>query len=241
MEAAPRTEAQQSAIDPAPDIERVRLELQASRDREMVLSNELAHRVRNILAITRALFIRTVDTADTLEHAADHFRGRLDALARYHWRMASAPQAEFDLETMIFDELLTVTFASDLRTSVVGPEVRLRQKTAEMMGLALHELATNSIKYGALAEDEGIGRLRVSWTLEDSLLAFEWAETGISIVTLAPMHSGFGREFIEQALPFQLGAESSFNIVPGGLVVRISLPLLANLMDEVVPVPKDID
>lgn len=232
MDAAPRVEAQQGAADFVPEIEGIRRELQASRDREQLLLNELAHRVRNILAITRSLFSRTVDTAGTLEHAADHFRGRLDALARYHARTASSPHAAFDLETMVFDELLTVSMPDDPRISVVGPEIGLRGAAAELMGLAVHELAVNSIKFGVLASEDGAGRLRVSWTVERSKLTFEWVERGVPIVTTAPMRSGFGREFIEQALPFQLGAESSFEIIPGGLVVCLRIPLTPPTVTE---------
>jgi len=240
METASRPEGQRGVVDTTSDIERMRRELQASRDRELALRNELAHRVRNILAITRSLFSRTVETAATLEHATDHFRGRLDALARYHGRTASTPDSEFDLEMMVSDELLTVTLATDTRVSVVGPTVLMRHTQAEVMGLALHELAINSIKFGVLADDQGQGRLRVRWSIEDSVLAFEWSETGISIVTPAPMRKGFGRQFIEQALPFQIGANSSFEVVPGGIIVRIDVPLSENSRADALEAAKDL-
>lgn len=108
------------------------------------------------------------------------------------------------------------------------------------MGLALHELAINSIKFGVLADDQGQGRLRVRWSIEDSVLAFEWSETGISIVTPAPMRKGFGRQFIEQALPFQIGANSSFEVVPGGIIVRIDVPLSENSRADALEAAKDI-
>ena len=93
-----------------------------------------------------------------------------------------------------------------------------------MLALAVHELATNSVKFGALSG--GGGRLAVRWSIaaeEPRRLSIEWIETGVAVVAAAPIHSGFGREYIEQALPYQLDATTSFELRPGGLTCRISL------------------
>jgi len=197
------------------------LALDAVRAREAALRNELEHRVRNALAITRSVFLRTMDNAGTVEDARDHFVGRLDALARYNARIAIDSQPRFDLETMIWDELLSMALGSDERIEVTGPEVLLHQRAAGLIGLALHELATNSVKFGVLGDPAAGGRLHVRWEMRGPLVHFEWVETGVPIVASAPIGSGFGRDFIENALPYQLDADTHFEFVPGGLICRM--------------------
>lgn len=195
--------------------------LRAGREREAVLRRELDHRVKNMLAITRSVFARTMENACSLDHARDHFNGRLDVLSRYHGRLAAMPDGGFDLETMIWDELMVFSSAGDGRIVVQGPAVHFTHLIAQAIGLALHELATNSVKFGVLSEPAGSGRLRITWDEQDGRVRFSWAETGVPIIASAPIEAGFGREFIEQALPYQLGAETEFRLVPGGLICGI--------------------
>jgi two-component sensor histidine kinase len=217
---------------PVADFDRVLAErdaltraLDASRAREALLTNELQHRVRNVLAIVRSLFTRTSEAAASLEDVINHFPGRLDAVARYQARSASLADLAFDLEEMIRDELLVFAFSNDPRIEIIGPEVGLEARVAEVMGLALHELTTNSVKYGVLAAQSGAGQLSISWTVTDRRLAFLWVESGIPIVSSAPTRCGFGRDYLEQALPYQIGADAVFAAVPGGVRWQISLPM----------------
>lgn len=199
----------------------VQAALRASIAREVTLRRELEHRVRNALAITRSVFQRTMDNSASVEDARDHFTGRLDAIARYRARFVTSRDGAFDLETMIWDELMVFASANDPRVEVSGPAVRLAHDVADSIGLALHELATNSVKHGVLGGPAGTGRLRIGWREEAGRAHLEWAETGVPIVASAPIASGFGREFIEQGLAYQLGAETAFDLIPGGLVCRI--------------------
>jgi two-component sensor histidine kinase len=187
---------------------------------------ELRHRVLNVLAVVRSIFSRTIDNADSLDHVADHFRGRLDSLA--HLQFAGSPRG-FNLEDMIHDALMVYVVIDDPRVTVTGPETWLNDRTAETVGLAIHELATNSIKFGVLSPSTGRGALRISWAKQNEILSFEWLETGIAIVSAAPLRSGFGREYIEQALPYQTGGESSFELSPGRLRCTFSVPLSETL------------
>jgi len=197
------------------------LALDAAQAREAALRNELQHQVRNTLAITRSVFLRTMDKAESIEDARDHFVGRLDALAHYHARLAIGSQPRFDLETMIWNELLSIALSSDERIEVAGPEVLLQRRVAGLIGLALHELATNSVKFGVLGGPSAGGRLQVRWVMAGQLVQLEWAESGVPIVASAPIGSGFGRDFIENALPYQLNGDAHFEFVPGGLIYRI--------------------
>jgi two-component system CheB/CheR fusion protein len=196
--------------------------LHASQQREAALRRELAHQVRNALSITRSVFSRTMDNAPSIEHARDHFSGRLDALARYQGRFAATPTSDLDLEVMVRDELMVFASGGDQRIEVAGPSVRLAPGEAAVIGLALHELATNSVKFGVLGEPASKGWLRITWTRQDKRVRLEWAESGVPIIATAPIASGFGREYIEQAVPYQLGAETSFELAPGGIVCWIS-------------------
>ncbi|WP_242095749.1 sensor histidine kinase [Sphingomonas sp. CROZ-RG-20F-R02-07] len=210
------------STDMAGQLAAAHLALDAARAREAALRTELEHRVRNTLAITRSVFLRTMDNAETVEHARDHFVGRLDTLARYNARLAIGSQPRLDLETMIWDELLSMALGSDERIEVTGPEVLLQQRVAGLIGLALHELATNSVKFGVVGHPSAGGRLRVRWENKGQSVQLEWAESGVPIVASAPIGSGFGRDFIENALPYQLNADTRFEFVPGGLICRIA-------------------
>jgi two-component sensor histidine kinase len=202
-------------------------ERRQSREREAILCAELQHRLRNMLGIIRSVFSRTMETAASLDEAADHFRGRLDTVARHQSQFTRAPGRTVDLEALLRDELLTFGFSDGERVSIAGPAVRLPHEFAEMVGLAMHELATNSVKFGALGGDKG--RLAIAWAVADEdgarRLALEWAESGVPVLASAPLRTGFGREFIEQALPYQIDATTSFDLRPGGLLCRINLAL----------------
>jgi two-component sensor histidine kinase len=191
--------------------------------REAALERELQHRVRNMLAIIRSVFTRTIETAETLQSAADHFTGRLDTLGRYQSLLARRPDGVVDLEMLVWDELLTLGFDGSSRVAVRGSTVLLPLKVAELVGIAVHELATNAVKFGALSVHDG--RLAVSWEIspETMGLSLKWVETGVAVVASAPLRTGFGREYIEAALPYELNAKTSFELRPGGLLCQIDV------------------
>ena len=192
----------------------LRAELRAAQERERQLAGALQNRVRNNLAALRSIFSRTVDAGTDLVEVADHFRGRMDAIGRYQLGAGDFALRGFDLDAIVRDEL--IVFATDqARIDIGGPPVRLNDRTAEALALGVHELATNSIKFGVLGDPGGGGRLSVRWTVHDERLTFVWHETGVSVVAPAPLPYGFGREFIEQGLPYQIGANTSFTLTPG--------------------------
>jgi uncharacterized membrane protein len=112
---------------------------------------------------------------------------------------------------------------------VSGPSVRLRGRGAEIMGLAFHELVTNSLKFGALAAAGA--RTQISWEIhrkeKDSWLRFRWIETQAPSLSQDTPRRGFGRELIEQTLPYELAARTQFELTQGGLLCTIDLPLNA--------------
>jgi two-component sensor histidine kinase len=195
------------------------------RDREALLRNELQHQVRNMLAIIRSIFSRTVASGGSAEDLADHFQGRLDAISRYQVARAHAPSGTVDLEQILRDELQSFQFGDDPTIEISGPRVRLRHDVAQVMALALHELVTNSIKFGVLAAVDDRGRLNTHWSLVGGMLHFSWAETGVPVVMSAPVRRGFGRSFLEEGLPYQIGAATRFELRPGGVLCEIEVPM----------------
>lgn len=198
---------------------------QAGRDREALLRNEFEHRVRNTLSIIRSVFSRTIDAGGSVEDIADHFHGRLSAIARYQTMQSHLPDGRTDFEQIIRDELQNFEFGYAPRIVVAGPPLRVPNDLAQMLALAVHELATNAIKFGALAPNNARGDLHAQWSATESVLHFTWVETGIPIVTTAPPRYGFGREFIEEALPYQVHARTRFDLRPGGVACEIMVPL----------------
>ncbi|MCJ8517424.1 two-component sensor histidine kinase [Pseudorhizobium tarimense] len=108
--------------------------------------------------------------------------------------------------------------------------MRLRSRAIQTFALALHELATNAVKYGALSAPEG--HLTIRWRIEHEgdapLLSLEWLETGVDdmpAVDAAPLGSGYGRELIERALPYQLKARTTYEMGEDGIRCTIRAPI----------------
>jgi two-component sensor histidine kinase len=210
-------------------LDAVTLELRSDRERESALRGELQRRARNVLAIIRSVFSRTVASGGAMEDVADHFRGRLEVLARYQQSRISRPTGTLDLEMMIRDELHDFQFGDDPRITIAGSPTALHHDQAQSLGLALHELVTNALKFGALAH--AAGRLRIGWSVADGMLSLHWREAGVAVLAVAPLHYGFGREVIEQGLPYQLGATTAFTLRPGGLHCTIGFSPTADTAD----------
>jgi len=201
---------------------------QEAMARQQTLVAELQHRVRNILSIVRYVFTRTMEMTRDTEDAARHFRGRLDALARTQVVVTQSPGGRADLDTLVRDELFSVGQSEGARISIGGPDVGLDAVAAENLGLALHELTMNAVKYGALLSPTAT--LSITWDVEQTpegrrQLALTWQERGLPLVPLTGRRSGFGRELIESALPYTLGAQTNLEFGPGSVCCRIFLEL----------------
>jgi PAS domain S-box-containing protein len=208
-------------------------DLRELQEHQAVLVAELQHRTRNLIAVVRSLADRTLADSPFL----DQFRGRLAALARVQGlfsRKEAGQKATFD--ELIRMELtgLGAIDAEGHRPQVTldGPKgVRLRSAMVQTLALALHELATNAVKYGALARPEG--RLVVRWRVEhgadaEAQLQVVWQESGVAVPLGPegqPLRKGYGRELIERALPYQLGARTTYALTPEGVRCTITLPL----------------
>jgi PAS domain S-box-containing protein len=202
-------------------------DLRRLQDRQQILLAELQHRVRNILAITRSMVSRSNDGERSTEEYVHHLLGRIGALARTQVLLTRAVGQPVDLENLIRDELVSQV-ASEEQFSLQGDDVALSPKAAEVLTLAIHELVTNAIKYGALTRAGG--HIRIGWIVEErgshNWLVLDWKETGVAIVDAAPRRRGFGAELISRRIPYELKGHGSVELKPGGVESRIEFPLI---------------
>jgi two-component system CheB/CheR fusion protein len=201
--------------------------LRESERQARLLLTELQHRVRNTLAVIRSICRRTAAASETAEDYAMHLDGRIDAFARVQSAVTRDPAAGLDLEMLVADGLLALgAHEGEQVTGITGPKVRLKPKAAETIALVIHELATNAMKYGALAVDQG--RITIEWGVDridgERRLVFRWIETGVRLSGEKPQRRGFGTELIERTLAYELDGTASLEFRPGGLHCIISLP-----------------
>ena len=194
-----------------------------AEEHQRALVAELQHRVRNVLAMIRSVVRRTSPTSRNVPEFVQHLEGRIDAMARTQVLLTRSPQ-RVDLEEIIRDEMLAQT-AQEPKYRVSGPSVSLAPNAAEVLTLALHELATNSVKYGVLGQEEG--ELRISWALREEedrpWLSLTWRETGLSLD--GEHRPGFGTELITRRIPYELGGRSDMAFDATALTVRVDFPL----------------
>jgi two-component system CheB/CheR fusion protein len=197
-----------------------------------VLVGELQHRTRNLLSVVRSVAGRTLANSDSLEAFQKRFEARLKALARVNGLLSRLEEGDrITFDELVEAELAGHGLASGDRVSLKGPRgVPLRSATVQTLALALHELLTNATKYGAFSQPEG--RLDISWHLLDAggepRLRVDWRESGVAIAAtegVADGGGGYGRELIERALPYQLDAETRYDLRSDGLRCSITLPI----------------
>ncbi|MEP7246240.1 MAG: HWE histidine kinase domain-containing protein [Gammaproteobacteria bacterium] len=209
----------------------------AERRYELMLA-ATEHRVRNSLSLIRSLIRRTSSHRPFDDDYASHLEGRIDALSRTQTLVMRGPDAGVDLEELVTAELLAHV-AREPRARVGGPAVRLKSRAAETLGLALHELATNAVKFGALSVPHG--QITVSWTRETQWetpsVQLRWIESGVSIDPSAQRRKGFGLEVLERTLPYELRGASTLQFEDGGVRCTIDIPLSPDNIGGGKPVP----
>ena len=193
---------------------------QAEAHRELLVA-ELNHRVKNTLALVQAIANQTFKGAVSSAEERHAFDGRLVALARAHSLLTQANWENASLEDLAVDAL-QVREANAQRVSLSGPRILLAPRQALAIGMALHELFTNAVKYGALSNDAG--RIELTWSRSDEpqpRLKIVWRERGGPPVA-APKHRGFGSLLLERTLAGDLDGDVSTEFRPEGLVCVIA-------------------
>lgn len=203
-------------------------ELRQARDRHKLLVAELQHRTRNLIGVVRSLASMTARESSDLGSFQAHFAERLEALSRAQGLLSRAEAEPITLGALIRVELgaLGSSGFAD-RVTVQGPEVRLKNSVVQTFALAIHELATNALKHGALRT--AAGRLAVSWSLQagssgESTLRLQWQELNSEPTRACATQAGYGRELLEQMLPYVLDAKTVYEITAAGAQCTIELP-----------------
>ena len=184
-----------------------------------ILGREAEHRAKNVFATVQAIVHLTqADQPDTLKRA---IQGRIQALANVHALFAKSQWVGAHLGSIVNQELAPYLQEGSTRVRSSGPSVLLAPDRAQTMTVALHELATNAAKYGALSTPEG--RVDVEWSLTDQTLALRWMETGGPSV-MPPKRQGFGTRVLQSMLG-QINGDMHCDWQQAGLVCEITLPM----------------
>lgn len=212
-------------------------ELRKLQARQQILVTELQHRTFNLMGMVRSMADATVRSSSNLEEFTPKFVDRVDALARVQRLLSRLEEGDrVFLDELIRSELSAVGAFSDGDERVIlqGPSrVALHSSTVQTLAMVIHELTTNAVKYGALKQPGA--RLHVGWRLDRSnrdgkpWLHIDWYEAGVTMppADAVPRGTGQGRTLIEEALPYQLQARTTYIMSPDGVKCSISLPIPA--------------
>jgi PAS domain S-box-containing protein len=193
-------------------------ERKEAEERQAMLAREVDHRAKNALALVQSIIRLT--RGDDMTRYVEAVEGRISSLSRAHSLLAHSRWQGAALRGLVEDEL--APYRSDPKQVVRGgPNVVLKPAAAQSLGLALHELATNAAKYGALSSRSG--HVDVLWSLQGGNLAIEWVETGGPLVK-APTSRGFGTQIIVVGIEKQLGGQVKFDWDSSGLRCTVSIP-----------------
>ncbi len=209
-------------------------ERRSAQERQELMIAELNHRVRNILSLVRGLVTQSKDSATSLEEFAGVLGGRIQALARAHDQITNLNWAPVALRSLVESEAGAYLGSRAGRIRLGGPDVALDPKAFATLALVVHEMMTNSAKYGALADSTG--QVEVDWRLDQgSRLIIEWKESGGPPVQ-PPSRRGFGTTIIERSIPFDLNGDAELRFDLLGVQAKFVVP--ANYVQFTQPAAK---
>ncbi len=194
-------------------------ERKRAEERQFLLAREVDHRAKNTLAVV--LSVLRLTRAPTIEAFITAVEGRVHAMAATHNLLSSTRWEGADLRKIVEEEMAPYHATHRQRVITDGPAVVLLPATAQAMALALHELATNAAKYGALSTDAGI--LNARWRVRDDALVLDWIESG-GPATAEPARLGFGLTIVRSSIEAQFRGGVSYDWRPEGLHCRLSIP-----------------
>ncbi len=203
-------------------------ERKVNQKRQELLTHEVHHRTKNLFAVVHSVVARSFADKRTVEEARSAVLNRLHALANAHVMLIEKDWRGADMAEIVHSEMSP--YAG--RVTIEGPSVVLAAKAAQNFALALHELATNAAKYGALSNTTG--RVHISWSLDNANRAFcfRWQERGGPPV-LAPERKGFGSAVLEQVMAEQFDEPPQIEFAPKGIFYQLNGSLDAIAPDEV--------
>lgn len=209
-------------------------ERRLAEERQALLLHELNHRVKNTLATVQSVASLTRRSAESSDPAAwNAFMDRLHGMAKTHDLLTATQWQGALLEDVLRNELEPYQDAMRQRIRLHGPKINLQPGAVLALGLAVHELATNAVKYGSLSVPDG--KVHVMWALTSGscqpALLVEWVESGGPPVK-KPERQGFGSKLIQRGLAQQLGGEIKLDFAPSGIRCVITFPLSTMAADQ---------
>jgi light-regulated signal transduction histidine kinase (bacteriophytochrome) len=190
-------------------------------EQQKLLIAELNHRVRNILALIRALIGQTNRESVSVMDFVGTLDSRVQSLARAHDQLTAEQWGPGHLHDLLTTEASAYLSGEAQRLVIDGPDVTIAPNAFTVMALVFHELVTNAAKYGALSDS---GSVHVGWAMDDDgNLAIDWEETGGPAVQ-APERRGFGTTIIHDSIPHELGGEARVEYRTAGLRAHFVLP-----------------
>ncbi len=186
-------------------------------ERQVLLAREVDHRARNALAVIQSIIRLT--RAKSVDDYVEAIEGRIKALSRAHTLLSDSRWHGADLATLVAEELAPYRAGDKIKFE--GPDISLQPATAQGLALALHELATNAAKYGALSSPTG--KIDLDWQLQGDALTLRWAENGGPSI-VQPSSRSFGLKVIVASIEQQLGGTASFDWDPKGLRCEVAIP-----------------
>lgn len=193
-----------------------------SQERQELLIAELNHRVRNILNLIQALVNQSRSEARSVPEFTEMVGGRIHALARAHDQITRQGWEASSIKQLIHTEVEAYLGDSTNRVIVLGPDALLRPESFTSLALVIHEMATNSAKYGALIDKRGTIEIKLE-QLPENGLAMHWREIGGPPVK-APLRRGFGSTVIERSVPFELGGTADIRFELTGVEATFTIP-----------------
>ncbi|TXM72497.1 PAS domain-containing protein [Methylobacterium sp. WL69] len=211
-------------------------ERKRAEEHQRLLTGELQHRVKNTLAMVQAIASQTFRNAADLEAAREAFSARLISLGRAHDILTQSSWTQAPIADVVDGALAVHRGEAASRIRASGPNVPLSAKAALALALALHELATNATKYGAIANEAGTIDLRWHVVHEGVAPRFcmTWSEQGGPPILVQPSRRGFGSRLIERSFAAEVGGEVRLTYAPTGLTCRLeaSLASMQEASDE---------
>lgn len=188
-------------------------------ERQLLLAREVDHRARNALAVVQAIVRLT--QAPTKQGYVTAVEGRIHALSQAHNLLSETRWQGAEIARLVSEELAPYR-STEGRVTMSGPSVFLSSEKAQNLALALHELATNSAKYGALSARKGL--LKVTWECSNDELTLHWDESGGPAVE-TPVSQGFGTKIMNASIKHQIGGNVAWNWRPSGLHCALQIPV----------------
>ncbi len=201
--------------------EAVQERAKAQQQQELLIA-ELNHRVRNILNLIRGLINQSRGEADSIENFAEIVGGRISSLASAHDNITKGNWSSASLHDLIDTEADAYSSGNRDRVSIEGPEAMVSPEAYTVLALVIHEMITNSAKYGSLADSSGNLVITVARDKDDALL-IEWVERGGPPVK-PPKRRGFGSTIIERSIPFELSGDANIEYKLSGVEAQFCVP-----------------